>query len=297
MGISKTHLSLLTSHPLLLLLLLLPHLAISADLTTLIYKGCSGQPLPDSYKPTLASLFDSLLTQSSSAHFYKTTTGGGGGGGAAVFGLFQCRGDLTAADCRTCVSRIQDTSDRLCGRVAAARIQLAGCYGLYAVGGPPAVSGTAMLFKTCSANQAVGGGFEERRDTAFSMVQAGMGGGGGFYVTTYESVYAMGQCEGDLSVSDCGECVTEAVQKAEVECGSAVAGQVYLERCYFSYSYYPNGVPSGGGDGGGGGGGSHGSGQQTGKTVAIVVGGAAGLGFLVICLLFIRSLWQKRDDY
>lgn len=35
--------------------------------------------------------------------------------------------------------------------------------------------------------------------------------------------------------------------------------------------------------------------QQTGKTVAIVVGGAAALFLGVICLLFIRSLWKKKD--
>ena len=37
------------------------------------------------------------------------------------------------------------------------------------------------------------------------------------------------------------------------------------------------------------------SGQQTAKTVAIVLGGALALGFLVICLLFARSLVKKRD--
>ena len=37
------------------------------------------------------------------------------------------------------------------------------------------------------------------------------------------------------------------------------------------------------------------SGQQTPKTVAIVLGGAVGVGFLVICLLFARSLVKKKD--
>jgi len=32
---------------------------------------------------------------------------------------------------------------------------------------------------------------------------------------------------------------------------------------------------------------------QTGKTVAIVVGAAAGVAFLVICLLFVKSLCKK----
>lgn len=38
-----------------------------------------------------------------------------------------------------------------------------------------------------------------------------------------------------------------------------------------------------------------GSGQQTVKTAAIVVGGAFALFFVVICLLFIRSIFKKKD--
>ena len=38
-----------------------------------------------------------------------------------------------------------------------------------------------------------------------------------------------------------------------------------------------------------------GMGQNTGKTVAVILGGAAGVGFLVICLLFIRGLKKKHD--
>ena len=35
--------------------------------------------------------------------------------------------------------------------------------------------------------------------------------------------------------------------------------------------------------------------QDTGKTVAIILGGAAGVGFLIICMLFARSLLKKHD--
>lgn len=38
-----------------------------------------------------------------------------------------------------------------------------------------------------------------------------------------------------------------------------------------------------------------GSGPNTGKTVAIILGGAAGVGFLVIFLLFARGLLKKKD--
>lgn len=37
------------------------------------------------------------------------------------------------------------------------------------------------------------------------------------------------------------------------------------------------------------------TGQNTGKTVAIILGGIAGVAFLVICLLFARNLVKKRE--
>lgn len=37
------------------------------------------------------------------------------------------------------------------------------------------------------------------------------------------------------------------------------------------------------------------TGQNTGKTVAIILGGTAGVAFLVICLLFARNLMKKHD--
>ena len=100
-----------------------------------------------------------------------------------------------------------------------------------------------MLFKTCGKNNIAGTGFEERRDTAFGVMQNGVVSGHGFYATTYESVYVLGQCEGDVGDSDCSGCVKNALEKAQVECGSAISGQIYLHKCFIAYSYYPNGVP------------------------------------------------------
>lgn len=41
--------------------------------------------------------------------------------------------------------------------------------------------------------------------------------------------------------------------------------------------------------------GSSGDGHHTQKTVAVVVGGVAAAGFGVVCLLFAKSLFKKRD--
>ncbi|XP_058770832.1 plasmodesmata-located protein 2-like [Vicia villosa] len=282
-------------------LLLTPHFSessSSSDYTTLVYKGCSNSTFTDpngAYSQSLSALFGSLVSQSTKTKFYKTTTGNGQN---SITGIFQCRGDLTNSDCYNCVSKLPVLSDKLCGKTIAARVQLLGCYMLYEVSGFPQISGMDILYKTCGTTNAAGRGFEERRDTALSVMENGVISGHGFYATSYQSMYVMGQCEGDVGDSDCGECVKSAVQRAQVECGSSISGQVYLHKCFISFSYYPNGVPRHSSYGGSSPSGSSSfTGQNTGKTVAIILGGIAGVAFLVICLLFARNLVKKRDDY
>ncbi|WOL06165.1 cysteine-rich repeat secretory protein 11-like [Canna indica] len=265
--------------------------AAAGDLYNLVYKGCANQTFPGdgaAYGHTLAALSTSLAAQAATSKFYKTIASAYGG--QSLFGLFQCRGDLSPSDCSACVGHLLPMWPSLCGAAAAARVQLAGCYALYQVSGFPQVSGIQMLYKTCGSGGG-GGDFEVKRDTAFSQLQSGVAGAQGFYATSYGSVYAMAQCEGDLFSGDCSNCVSQAVQKSEVECGGAASGQVYLDKCYISYSYHANGVTTASAGGGSAVGG------QTGKTVAIVVGGAAGVGFLIICLLFARSVMRKKDDF
>lgn len=223
---------------------LLPQLAESAAAyTSLVYKGCSKDTFSDPngvYSQALSALFGSLVSQSTKGKFFKATTGSGQ---SSITGLFQCRGDLSNSDCYNCVSKLPVLSDKLCGKTVAARVQLQGCYMLYEVAGFAQISGMEMLFKSCGTTNAAGRGFEERRDTAFSVMANGVVSGHGFYATSYQSLYVMGQCEGDVGDSDCGQCVKFAVQKAQVECGSSISGQVYLHKCFMSYNYYPNGVP------------------------------------------------------
>ncbi|CAL5208084.1 unnamed protein product [Lathyrus oleraceus] len=272
-----------------------PHFAeSSSDYTTLIYKGCSKETFTDPnglYSQTLSTLFGSLVSQSTKTKFYKTTSGSGQN---SITGLFQCRGDLTNSDCYNCVNKLPILSNKLCGKTIAARIQLLGCYLLYEVVGYVQISGMQMLYKTCGATNVAGSGFGERRDTAFSVMENGVASGHGFYTTSYMAFYVLGQCEGDVGDSDCGQCVKNAVQKAQVECGSSISGQVFLHKCFISFSYYPNGVPSRSSQSSYS---SFSSGQNPGKTAAIILGGIAGVAFLVIFLLFARSLRKKHSDY
>nr|XP_043621126.1 plasmodesmata-located protein 2-like [Erigeron canadensis] len=306
--------------PVTLLLLFLVIVPLTkSDNTNLVYKGCAKQSFQDPngvYSSALSAIFGTLIQQSSKAKFFKTTSGSGQ---ASISGLFQCRGDLSNLDCYTCVSRLPILMDKLCGKTVAARLQLLGCYMLYEVNGFAQISGMEMLYKTCGSTNNGGVGFEEKRDSALAALESGIGNGnGGFYTTSYESMYVLGQCQGDLGSSDCGECVKNAVQRAQVECGSSISGQIYLHRCFISYSYYPNGIPpkkssssntypSSSTSSSGSSSSSYsspsyssssgGNEANTGKTVAIILGGAAGVGFIVICAMFAKNLAKKHDDY
>ncbi|KAI3823065.1 hypothetical protein L1987_04491 [Smallanthus sonchifolius] len=285
----------------LFLFIFLPLLISAADNNNLVYKGCAKQALSDPngvYSSSLSVIFGTLIQQSSKSKFFKTTSGTGQ---SSVSGLFQCRGDLSNVDCYSCVSRLPILMDKLCGKTVAARVQLLGCYMLYEVYGFAQISGMELLYKTCGKTNA---GFQERRDSAFSSLESvvGSGNGGGFYTTSYESVYVLGQCQGDLGTSDCGNCVKSAVQRAQVECGSSVSGQIYLHRCFISYNYYPNGTPNNPSSSSSSTtyssplSSSSTSGSNPGRTVAIILGGAAGVGFIIVILLIARKAMKKDDD-
>ncbi|KAF5738988.1 cysteine-rich repeat secretory protein 56 isoform X2 [Tripterygium wilfordii] len=265
--------------------------ASAADLTSLVYKGCANQNFQDPsgvLSQNLKTLLSTLVQQSAQKNFYSTTIGDGQN---AILGLYQCRGDLSTIQCYNCVSRIPDMANKLCGKAMAVRVQLTGCYLRYEASGFKQVPETELLFKICGSTRMSEAGFEERRDTAFDMVVNGVKNGSLFYTGTYESVYVLGQCDGDLSNGDCGDCVKSALDDAKSQCGNSISAQIYLHKCYISYSYYPNGVPNTPSETDVG---TNQQQQHTQRTVAIAVGGVAAFGFAIVCLMFLRSMLKKK---
>lgn len=215
----------------------------SAENTNLVYKGCAEQKLEEQSSENLQSLLSSLVAASGQKTFAATTAGDGQN---SVTGAYQCRGDLTTSDCYHCINKIPSMLRKLCGDVAAARVQLSGCYLRYEVVGFKQVSETQLLYKVCGSKKVSdGGGFEQKRDSAFEMVENGVKSGGSlFYTGSYMSLYVLGQCEGNLGNDNCGDCVKSAEEQAKVACGDSISAQIYLFSCFISYSFYPSGVPN-----------------------------------------------------
>ncbi|GKV04901.1 hypothetical protein SLEP1_g16995 [Rubroshorea leprosula] len=272
-------------------ILIHPSAQTSSYHTSLVYKNCTTKTFTGgkkSHSQSLSFFFQVLTSQSSRHKFYKTTTGDEDTG---ISGLFQCRGDLSNNECRDCISKLPEVSNSLCLNAASARIQLHGCYVHYATDEFSDVGSSKheLLHKICGEQKAVFSGFEEVRDAAFAAMESGIAGGIRYFAGDYELMHMAAQCEEDLERCDCGECVNIAVQIAQEECGESLSGEIYLDKCYISYNYYPDGIPGTTNSGSGGGG-------NTGKSVAIVLGGVAALGLVFLFLLFIRKLGKKDDD-
>ncbi|XP_074366978.1 plasmodesmata-located protein 2-like isoform X2 [Apium graveolens] len=226
-----------------LVFLTLFHLSCSEDITNFVYKGCANQKFVDPsgvYSQTLKTLFTSLISQSSTAKFYKTSSGQGP---SAISGLFQCRGDLENGDCNRCVSNAHQLFAKLCGPTVAARIHLSGCYIRYEVSGFKVAGATEVLFKVCGSTRVRGSGFDQKLGSALGLVEKGVVSGNGYFGSVFENINVVGQCEGDLVGGDCVSCVQSAEQKAKSYCGGFDMGQVFLQQCYVTYFYRPDGVP------------------------------------------------------
>ncbi|OMO96088.1 hypothetical protein COLO4_15516 [Corchorus olitorius] len=181
-------------------------------------------------------------------------------------------------------------SKTLCNKAVSARFQLHGCYVHYEADEFIEESSKyELLHKICDEKKAVVFGFEEVRDAAFAAVESGVTDGNGYCKENYELMQVIAQCEGDLGPCDCGECVSISVQIAQEECGNSLSGQIYLENCFLSYAYYPDGIPDNFNQGRSGGR------NNTGKLLAIVLGGAAALFIGYVLLLSLKKIGKKED--
>ncbi|KAH9309037.1 hypothetical protein KI387_036948, partial [Taxus chinensis] len=216
------------------------------NMHSVIYRGCSDEEYNQgsAYESNLNALLDSIVSQG--AYFYNGSVGVGesvGEGNSAAYGVFQCRGDLSNEECVKCKQSIVAQATSLCGSTVAARVQLRGCYLRYEnsdfLGTPEQQH---LVYKACSPETTTEPGFFYRRDNVLTGLEEGSFSGNNFRVTSSGDskagppVYGYAQCEGDLSWTECADCVFKAATDVKDICAASVAGQVYLQKCYVTYT-------------------------------------------------------------
>lgn len=109
----------------------LPLLSLSA-IDTFVFGGCTQlRYSPNSaYESNLNSLLTSLVN-SATYSSYNNYTIQGSTPQDVLYGLYQCRGDLSMPDCATCIARAVTQLGGLCSDTCGGALQLEGCYVKY----------------------------------------------------------------------------------------------------------------------------------------------------------------------
>lgn len=201
---------------------------------TFVYGGCSQQKFSPAspYESNLNSLLTSLVNSATYSSYNNFTIMGSSSSDTAR-GLFQCRGDLSMPDCATCVARAVSQVGPLCPYTCGGALQLAGCYIKYDNVSFLGQEDKTVVLKKCGPSEGYNTEGISRRDAVLTEL---LGGGGYFRAGGSSDVQGMGQCVGDLTVSECQDCLGTAIGRLKNDCGTAVFGDMFLTKCYARYS-------------------------------------------------------------
>ncbi|XP_051148451.1 plasmodesmata-located protein 6-like [Andrographis paniculata] len=255
----------------------------SSSLHTIIYVGCSDVKYNPAAAAAYASNLDFLLSsiaKSAAASAYNAFNISIPGGGAAVYGVFQCRGDLSAADCRRCVSHAVTRLGTACAGsgagAAAGAAQLEGCFVRYDDVAFVGVEDKSVVSDKCGPS-------DDKeplraRDAALAYLTAG---NEYFRVSGSGKYQGVAQCVEDLNGMDCQDCLVEAIQRLKTQCAWSTSGDMFLGKCYARFSsrgLIPKPRNT----------------NEMNKTLAIFVGIVMGIAILIIILSILRSIYGTK---
>ncbi|GFQ00493.1 cysteine-rich repeat secretory protein 60 [Phtheirospermum japonicum] len=217
-----------------------PACSSSSSLESFIYVGCTqlkynpGTP----FESNLNSILASLVNSASFSNFnnFKISLPGSAQGDV-LYGLFQCRGDLSNSDCHGCVANAVSRLGTYCVGTSGGALQLEGCFIKYDNASFLGAQDKAVVSSKCGPPPSPSGYADSltRRDAVLAYLSAG-GGGQYFRVGGSGDVQGMAQCVQDLSMSECQDCLSEAIQRLKSsECGGTW-GDMFLGKCYARYS-------------------------------------------------------------
>ncbi|PSR91047.1 Cysteine-rich repeat secretory protein like, partial [Actinidia chinensis var. chinensis] len=266
----------------------------SAAVDSYVYGGCSQQKYAPGtpYATNVNSLLTSLVNSAASATYnnFKISVPGSSQNDV-VYGLFQCRGDVSNSDCRECVSHSVSQLGVLCVNTAGGALQLEGCFVKYDKVSFLGVQDKSVVMKKCAPSIGYDSDALTRRDSVLDGLAAG---GQYFRVGGSGKLQGVAQCVQDLSVSECQDCLAEAIGRLKSECGPSAWGDMFLGKCYARYSVRgdysrdDNGFHDHSDDY------DNNDDDEPERTLAILIGLIAGVALLIFLLHVIKKSLDKK---
>lgn len=228
-----------------------------ADINASVYWECSeaeNNSTDDdiAFRTTLNNLLNSLAAEGADHNgFYKTTEGKRSN---RVYGLVQCRGDISASDCANCTKQSITLASHDCSQSKNVKVWFNWCFLRYSDVGFFGVWDQTSVAKANDTNfddpSVVSGGFSMMTELATTtsglplMFQTAV-----FDAGQSGKRYGMAQCNRDISRSDCGKCLNDQLMTFRTTVGNKRGWEIYGSSCcmwYHDFQFYSNiSAPSG----------------------------------------------------
>ncbi|KAI9114250.1 hypothetical protein K1719_014900 [Acacia pycnantha] len=219
-----------------------------------------------------------------------------------IYGLFQCCGDLAAADCSHCVDQAVSQLGTICPDFTGGALQLDGCFVRYDDSQFLGGEDNTLVLRKCGPSNGFNSDVLTQRDVVLAYLETSDGVYKMFRTTSSGNLQGMAQCVGDLSASECQDCLSNAIGRLRVECGPVQWGQIYLAKCYARYSEggdHSSDGNSEGGDHSPGGNGENKNNNSNNEelqiTIAITIGTTAAAGSLLTISVAFAIKWSRTE--
>ncbi|KAE9448000.1 hypothetical protein C3L33_20101, partial [Rhododendron williamsianum] len=221
-------------------------LVIKAD-PTLLSVDCPNTTLATTgtYQTNLNTLLSALSSHSSNASngFYNFAAGTSPPD--VAYGLFLCRGDVAADECRDCVVNATGHAVEQCPRSKRVTIWYDKCLLRYSNASIFAAADTKLSVVLPNTMNVTNNGtrFSEflteigssMREALTSCLSGKKFATGEADYTSLQPVYGLAQCTPDLSDSDCNNCLRDGISKLPY---AKLGAQVLFPSCYIRYEMY-----------------------------------------------------------
>ncbi|MED6180515.1 hypothetical protein PIB30_011032 [Stylosanthes scabra] len=273
--------------PVLIMMMMMLSSAMGADTDSFVFGGCSqikfmpGSPYENSVNSLLTSLINSATFTNYNNFTIQPTTPSSNT--ATLYGLYQCRGDLSNERCSRCVERAVTQLGTLCLDACGGALQLDGCFVKYDNVTFLGVEDKTAVTKKCGPSIGFTSDAMASRDDVLANLEAS---DKTYRKTGSGNVVGVAQCTGDLSPSECQDCVSTAIERLKMECGASTWGDMYLAKCYARYSEGGSYSRNTNDD-------SNHNDDEIEKTLAILIGLIAGVALIIVFLSFLSKVCEK----
>ncbi|XP_024517153.1 cysteine-rich receptor-like protein kinase 15 [Selaginella moellendorffii] len=198
----------------------------------------------------IQTVLATLLDQGPAAGGFKSMSSGNLGD--TVYGLIQCRGDITAQECSSCARSASQLLNSTCVRnsTKGGRVYLDHCFLRYEDHFFSSTLDIVSSIANCSTPSSSLAIFQPNSKTALEFLEIRVPQSARKYVAAVAGIesaapaYALGQCVPDLSAADCAACLAAAENVIASTCRGGGGGVCYYASCtlFFQGSKFFQGI-------------------------------------------------------